>query len=217
MEDRKANIDSLIAKASDWDDKNTEGGLLQFLEDLTLITNVQEKKDQPSIKLMSIHNSKGLEFELVFLTGLEEDIFPHINSKATQEELEEERRLCYVGMTRAKKHLYISHANARYLWGFQKPMRASRFIKEIPTKYIKRSNSFDEFYTNNVDEIDVAETTPSNEYEFRVNDCVLHKAFGKGIVKKPFKTSLGVTYDVYFYESKTTKSLVAKYAKLKRY
>jgi DNA helicase II / ATP-dependent DNA helicase PcrA len=217
LEDRKANIDSLIAKASDWDDKNTEGGLLQFLEDLTLITNVQEKKDQPSIKLMSIHNSKGLEFELVFLTGLEEDIFPHINSKATQEELEEERRLCYVGMTRAKKHLYISHANARYLWGFQKPMRASRFIKEIPTKYIKRSNSFDEFYTNNVDEIDVAETTPSNEYEFRVNDCVLHKAFGKGIVKKPFKTSLGVTYDVYFYESKTTKSLVAKYAKLKRY
>jgi DNA helicase-2/ATP-dependent DNA helicase PcrA len=87
---------------------------------------------------MTLHNSKGMEFELVFLVGMEEDLLPHVNSRGDEKAIEEERRLCYVGMTRAKKHLYLCSTSSRYMWGTQRLMRPSRFLKEIPPQYLEK-------------------------------------------------------------------------------
>ena len=87
---------------------------------------------------MTLHNGKGLEFDTAFLVGMEEDLFPHANSRDSYDALEEERRLCYVGMTRAKERLYLTAAETRFLWGSHRMMRPSRFLREIPREYIDR-------------------------------------------------------------------------------
>ena len=110
-----------------------------FLEELSLkstLDEVDEKMDK--VSLMTVHNSKGLEFEVVFLAGMEEDLFPHANSRDNETAQEEERRLCYVGMTRAKEHLYLCDVRIRFLWGTTRAQRPSRFLKEIPSEYINR-------------------------------------------------------------------------------
>ena len=107
FQDRKENVDELIGKAAEWQEETPEPSLSKFLEELSLRTHTENQEQIPTIKMMTIHNSKGLEFNLVFLVGLEEDLFPHINSKDKEESLEEERRLCYVGMTRANASLSL--------------------------------------------------------------------------------------------------------------
>lgn len=137
FQDRRENLQALLAKGREWDLEN-EGNLEAFLEELSLrstLDNVIEGEEK--VSLMTIHNGKGLEFELAFIVGLEEELFPHINSRDTPEQLEEERRLFYVGITRARKLLYLTAASLRYLWGQEKNMRPSRFFSEIPRKYLK--------------------------------------------------------------------------------
>ena len=90
---------------------------------------------------MTMHNGKGLEYTVAFLVGLEEDLFPHANSRGNLDSIEEERRLCYVGMTRAKKYLYLSHAEVRFLFGSSRFMRRSRFLSEIPPQYLQKLRS----------------------------------------------------------------------------
>jgi DNA helicase-2/ATP-dependent DNA helicase PcrA len=140
-QDRKENIDELIGKAAEWQEEQLEPSLPKFLEELSLRTNAEEQAFTPSIKLMTLHNSKGLEFSVVFLVGLEEDLFPHINTKDDPKAIEEERRLCYVGMTRAKRQLYLCSAIYRYMWGTARFMRPSRFLKEIPAQYFEHLSS----------------------------------------------------------------------------
>lgn len=131
--DRKANVEELIAKAYEWQQSAEDQTLAAFLCELSLKSTLDETSiQQEHIKLMTLHNGKGLEFELAFLVGMEEDILPHVNSKDNSDQLEEERRLCYVGITRAKKYLYISHARQRFLWGTTRYMKPSRFLAEIP-------------------------------------------------------------------------------------
>jgi len=133
--DRKANVEELIHKAAEWEDRNENGGLEEFLEELSLRSNLDDVDDSHDrINLMTIHNGKGLEFRAAFLVGMEEGLFPHINSSNTLEGLEEERRLCYVGMTRAKEFLYLSASRYRTLWGDFKTMKRSRFIYELKQK-----------------------------------------------------------------------------------
>lgn len=135
LQDRKENLDELIAKAAEWEEEHEEPSLPKFLEELALRSHVAQNTDLPSIKLMTLHNSKGMEFNLVFLVGMEEDLFPHINTKDDPKAIEEERRLCYVGMTRAKRYLYLCSTIYRYMWGTARLMRPSRFLKEIPYQY----------------------------------------------------------------------------------
>ncbi|MCH9608489.1 MAG: ATP-dependent DNA helicase PcrA [Chlamydiales bacterium] len=133
FEDRKENVDELIAKARESD------CLQAFLEELSLKGSLDEADfTQDQINLMTLHNGKGLEFTAAFLVGMEEDLFPHVNSRESYDALEEERRLCYVGMTRAKERLYLSAAETRFLWGTHRMMRPSRFLREIPRQYINR-------------------------------------------------------------------------------
>ena len=115
------------------------GSLAAFLEELALKSSIDEAPlSDDQVHLMTLHNGKGLEFHAAFLVGMEEDLFPHANSRNNYDSLEEERRLCYVGMTRAKDRLYLSAAETRYLWGSQRMMRPSRFLREIPRKYITK-------------------------------------------------------------------------------
>ena len=190
-EDRKGNLDELIGKAAEWQE---EGSLAHFLEELSLRTSAQEQPHVPSVKLMTLHNSKGLEFEVVFLVGLEEDLFPHVNA---EEEVEEERRLCYVGMTRAKRHLYLCTTLYRFMWGTTRFMRPSRFLKEIPTQYLENLSA----------------PTPHRK-EFACGDQVQHPEFGVGTVQKAYQGSFGLTYEVHFSETGISRTLVAQFAKL---
>ena len=137
--DRKANLDELVTKAHEWEILNDSASLDTFLEELSLKSSLDEANySKERVSLMTIHNGKGLEFDSVFLVGMEEDLFPHANSKDHHAALEEERRLCYVGMTRAKERLYLTAAESRFLWGTHRMMRPSRFLREIPKEYMER-------------------------------------------------------------------------------
>ncbi len=139
FEERKGNIEELITKAYEWESSSTHPTLQMFLEELTLknaVDEMQEKREK--INLMTVHNGKGLEFVAVFLVGMEEDLFPHANARLDHQAVEEERRLCYVGMTRAKERLYFTAAESRFIWGTHRTMRPSRFLREIPRTYITK-------------------------------------------------------------------------------
>lgn len=205
FEDRKGNIDELINKAAEWSEEREHPNLTQFLEELTLTSSVEESSlSSGAIKLMTLHNGKGLEFTLTFIVGMEEDLFPHINAKDSPEALEEERRLCYVGMTRAKEFLYLTASTYRFLWGTPKVMAPSRFLQEIPRQYV-RDLSPTSFQENPVE---------WEEGSFTVGSLVFHRDFGKGVIQKVYHTSFGLTYDVHFTNMEATRSLVGKYAKL---
>jgi len=118
---------------------NDSTDLESFLEELSLKGSIDEANFLgDKVNLMTLHNGKGLEFTVAFLVGMEEDLFPHANSRNSFDALEEERRLCYVGMTRAKERLYLSAAETRFLWGQHRMMRPSRFLREIPKHYLTR-------------------------------------------------------------------------------
>jgi DNA helicase-2/ATP-dependent DNA helicase PcrA len=138
-EDRKANLDELISKAKEWDMSHDGGTLIDFLEELSLRSSLDEADfAEDRVNLMTLHNGKGLEFNVAFIVGMEEDLFPHVNSRESHDQLEEERRLCYVGMTRAKEILYLTASETRLIWGSYRKMRPSRFLREIPREFLQR-------------------------------------------------------------------------------
>jgi len=138
-EDRKQNLDELIAKATEWENTAKDPSLRTFLEELSLKSQLDEAVlSHDRVNLMTLHNGKGLEFPLVFLVGLEEDLLPHINAKGDMSAIEEERRLCYVGMTRAKEFLYLTHCRFRYIWGMQRLQKASRFLSDIAKTWLEK-------------------------------------------------------------------------------
>lgn len=200
--DRKAITEELISKAVDWYREFPHLHPLQFLEELTLTNTKREADAKDILSLMTLHHGKGLQFSVVFIVGLEEDIFPHINVKHIPQSLEEERRLLYVGMTRAKQILYITSAQYRLLFGISKVMHPSRFLCEINPAHIERIQS-------------KLHKEP-NESGFSVGTSVRHRSFGIGIVKRQYNTSFGITYDVLFETTGEMHSLIAKYAKLER-
>ena len=199
FEDRKANLDELIATSAEWQQENPELSLEEFLEELSLKSSVDNPHHMyESVKLMTLHHGKGLEFALAFIVGLEEDMLPHLNAKESPEALEEERRLCYVGMTRAKRHLYMSASRYRLVWGAPRIMQPSRFLQELDPQHLDWPTE---------KEVTVSDSLP-------IGTQVVHKDFGQGVIQKSYTTSLGATYDVFFPHLRTTKSLVAKFAKL---
>lgn len=139
FQERKENLNALISKAMEWEISATNPSLEGFLEELSLKSSLDETDASADrLNLMTIHNSKGLEFEVVLLVGLEEDLFPHANSRDNAQAQEEERRLCYVGMTRAKEFLYLCDVRQRFLWGTTRMQRPSRFFEEIPAEYVDK-------------------------------------------------------------------------------
>ena len=130
--ERIANVDELANVTREFDEQ-VGGGLTGFLEQMALMSDVDTMKaGADSVVLMTLHAAKGLEFPYVFLCGMEEDIFPHVRAKDDESQMQEERRLCYVGITRARKKLHLTHARRRTVFGQTRYQRPSRFIREIP-------------------------------------------------------------------------------------
>ncbi|NUP79834.1 MAG: DNA helicase PcrA [Nonomuraea sp.] len=139
-ESRLENLNELISVASEFEEANPEGTLVEFLEQVSLVADADQIPDadggQGVVTLMTLHTAKGLEVPVVFLTALEDGVFPHIRSLGEPKELEEERRLAYVGITRAQKRLYLSRAAVRSSWGAPSFNPASRFVNEVPGQLI---------------------------------------------------------------------------------
>lgn len=225
-DDRKGNLDELIAKAVEWEKLNENATLTSFLEELSLKSNLDEADNtKERVNLMTIHNGKGLEFTAVFLAGLEEDLFPHINSKDDPEKLEEERRLCYVGLTRAKEYLYLTYSSYRYMWGMARTQRRSRFLDEIPSEYIRkvrlqRGPRYEPVAKKKVDDefiVDMDQTvSQEQEMDFVEDDTVFHREFGIGVIRQVYQGSAGLMYKVFFNKDNRERTIVAKYAKLNK-
>src|SRR6185369_13977166 len=141
---RLENAYELVSFAARYDALSPEEGILAFLTDSALQSDQDElKEEQPAVRLMTVHASKGLEFEAVFVSGLEEGLFPHEKmnqDRMTPEEAEEERRLFYVAVTRAKKMLFLSYAQLRTIFGRQQVNMPSQFILDIPTELVDEDN-----------------------------------------------------------------------------
>ncbi|MFJ2030302.1 DNA helicase PcrA [Streptosporangium sp. NPDC087985] len=139
-ESRLENLDEMISVASEFEEANPEGTLVEFLEQVSLVADADQipagDGGQGVVTLMTLHTAKGLEFPVVFLTGMEDGVFPHVRSLGEPKELEEERRLAYVGITRAEKRLYVSRAAVRSSWGSPAFNPASRFVAEIPAELV---------------------------------------------------------------------------------
>jgi DNA helicase-2/ATP-dependent DNA helicase PcrA len=136
---RLENLNELMTATEDFQEQNHDASLPVFLDQVALVTDLEQQTAADSkrgntdtVTLMTLHNAKGLEFALVFLAGMEEGLFPHSRSAESEEELEEERRLCYVGITRAKERLILTHAVERRLYGYPQANLVSRFVREIP-------------------------------------------------------------------------------------
>ncbi len=154
--------------------------LEDFLLEISLVSDVNEYKDDKNrISLMTVHSVKGLEFDYVFVIGLEEGIFPHINSLMDNMELEEERRLCYVAITRAKEKLYLVNARSRTIYGQESNNPTSRFIKEINEDLIEKEFKDD---TVNVPKVTKNEYLLDEEVDYQIGDFVYHDVFGQGKV-----------------------------------
>lgn len=139
---RLENIEELVNVAGKWDAEvdREQKGLTEFLTETSLVSDIDGMEELDAVTLMTAHSSKGLEFPVIFLIGLEESIFPHARSLGDVGEMEEERRLMYVAMTRAEKKLFITHCRQRYEYGKPAPTynRPSRFLREIPTELVKK-------------------------------------------------------------------------------
>ena len=138
---RVENLQELVSVAREFDGQNADGTLTDFLEQVSLVADADQIPDGADhggvVTLMTLHTAKGLEFPVVFLTGMEEDVFPHQRSATDEKELEEERRLAYVGITRAMRRLYLTRAVGRMWWGRPSFHRQSRFLGEIPAPLIE--------------------------------------------------------------------------------
>ena len=136
-ENRIANLEEFLTVAIEFEEEFAENGLSEFLEGITLSSDLDNmEEDEESVTLMTLHSAKGLEFPVVFLVGMEEGIFPGYKSIAEEKELEEERRLCYVGITRAKQNLFLTCSKQRTIFGSTTCNAVSRFLKEIPEELL---------------------------------------------------------------------------------
>jgi len=135
--ERLENVQALVSAAVEQEGEEGDPSLQGFLDRSVLVADADEVGVGPGVTLMTIHCAKGLEYSVVFLAGLEESLFPHARSVGTDEELEEERRLCYVAMTRARDRLILSHAAVRLVQGVPMPSRPSRFLDEIPAEALE--------------------------------------------------------------------------------
>lgn len=236
-EDRAANVQELASNLRRFEEENPEGTLSDFLEEVSLITDIDNyDNNADSVVLMTVHSAKGLEFPVVFLPGMEENIFPGMASVYVPSEVEEERRLAYVAITRAKEELYIFHAESRMIFGMTNRNRVSRFVEEIPETLIEHTRSRDYSArpvsmpsfggakpfgeapkTKSVAEaggfMPKPRVKPAPAGTYRVGDTVLHKAFGTGLIVSATPMANDTLLEVAF-DKVGTKKLFANFARL---
>ena len=185
-DNRLENLEEFKSITKTFEDRDGLVSLEDFLLEVSLLTDVSEYQDDDKnkVNLLTIHSVKGLEFDYVFIVGLEEGLFPHANAFMLNSELEEERRLCYVALTRARIKLFLVNAKLRMLYGHEGASPESRFIKEINPDLIDRVNPEPNKNTNSfVEKIDVASKYKNEEeVDLKKDDFVYHEIFGQGKV-----------------------------------
>lgn len=229
--DRLNNVRELVSSAVDYEkEKGEDATLRNYLEEVALLSDVDNYDDESNaVTLMTIHSAKGLEFPIVFIPGLEEGIFPGMQTLSYPDELEEERRLAYVAITRAKERLYCVHTRERLMYGRTQFNPPSRFVKELPEECIqiedltqsiertpvqqrnRKHTISKEFFTN-----PAVKTAGAKSFErFSAGDRVSHLAFGEGTVLSAREMGTDVMYEIAFDDA-GTKKLMATFAKLKK-
>ena len=190
---RLENLEEFKSITKSFEEREGLVSLEEFLLEISLISDVEEYKDDINrISLMTVHSVKGLEFNYVFVVGMEEGIFPHMNSLMENSELEEERRLCYVAVTRAKLELHLVNTRRRTLFGKDQINPVSRFIGEIDTNLIE-SNLSEEKIKQEV-KIDTSDMFREEEVDYQVGDYVYHESFGTGRVVEVSNTLVSVAF-----------------------
>ncbi|MDZ8023315.1 MAG: DNA helicase PcrA [Nostoc sp. DedQUE11] len=182
--DRVQNVQELYNAALQFQEENEDISLTAFLQSTALSSDLDNLKEgQTAVSLMTLHASKGLEFPVVFLVGLEQGLFPGYRSLSDPASLEEERRLCYVGITRAQERLYLSHARERRLYGSREPAMPSQFLSELPEELLATQRMSRQTYTKSASNSSVKQDT---NHTWQVGDHVLHKTFGLGEITHVF-------------------------------
>jgi DNA helicase-2/ATP-dependent DNA helicase PcrA len=212
-EERRRNLQELVNAALQYQEENEEGDLEGFLASAALASDADDKDlAAERVVLMTLHASKGLEFPVVFLVGLEQGLFPSYRSLEDPAALEEERRLCYVGVTRAKERLFLSHASERRLWGgMREPAIPSAFLAELPEELIqgdvprtggaalRREQRLDRLTRIDREPAAPAEGRRGGSHSWNVGDRLQHDRFGEGRVTHLFgsgeKISLAVRFE----------------------
>ncbi len=211
-EERIENVRELLSVAHEYINTHADAKLEEFLEEVALIADIDNwNPDEEAITLMTLHAAKGLEFKAVFMAGMEENLFPHANSAWDNDQLEEERRLCYVGITRAEERLYFTLANTRMLYGKTLSNSPSRFLSDIPSHLITGYESIlpSASAGGSYSIPTVAEESLSSY--LAVGDRVTHEDFGEGKVTEIDDDEITVHFDEY-----GIKWLSLSYAKLKK-
>ena len=237
-EARLSNMGELLSAAQEFADKTEDATLESFLENIALVSDIDSlEEDRNHITMLTTHSAKGLEFPIVFVIGMEEGIFPHQRAMNDPEELEEERRLCYVAMTRAMDRLYMTCATGRLMFGTRRYNPVSRFIDEVPEELINNTTpkpkvldksafretvafDFQEFSQEKIDSRKkrLEKKTPrkvEEKGEFGMGDKVTHKKFGKGTIVTVAMSASGPVYTIAF-EGLGIKELDARYANLEK-
>jgi len=194
--DRVQNVQELYNAALQFQEENEDISLTAFLQSTALSSDLDNLKEgQTAVSLMTLHASKGLEFPVVFLVGLEQGLFPGYRSLSDPAALEEERRLCYVGITRAQERLYLSHARERRLYGSREPAMPSQFLSELPEELLITQRVSRQTYTKTAVNSGVKSDTNQT---WQVGDRVLHKTFGLGEITHVFGTGSKLSVAIKF-------------------
>lgn len=234
---RIENLGEFISVITEFE-KNEETGntLGEFLGNISLVSDIDGyDENEDSAVLMTIHSAKGLEFPIVFLSGLEEGLFPGMRSMESDDDIEEERRLCYVAITRAKEQLYITKTISRTIHGKTMPTTASRFFKEIPVEYLEDKTTLQPKVAKVMQDLGVrnasapkkevymtkgfgssVKSSGSTDYsKFKAGDAVEHRTFGRGEILKATPCGNDCILEIQF-ESIGFKRLMAAFAKVKK-
>ncbi len=239
---RIENVEEFKSKAKEYEEKVENPTFEGFLDNISLVSDVDNyDENQNAVVLMTLHSAKGLEFPVVFMCGMENGLFPSFMSEMEEGGIEEERRLCYVGITRARKKLYFTYAKQRTLYGKTEARMRSRFVDEVPPEYldieVKRQSGFNAVY--NISSAPKSSKIPSFSFsssksafsgmpgvsrgsdikasvqtgDIKKGDRVMHKKFGTGLVLSVNDVSGDIQYEISF-ENVGTRSLMASFAKL---
>ena len=224
---RAENIGELLSVAKDFQDTNSTGTVEDFLEQVALVNDVDSfEQEESKVTLMTLHAAKGLEFPIVFLGGLEEGLFPHSRTLMNPEEIEEERRLAYVGITRAEKELYISNATTRTVFGRTSSYLPSRFIDEIPEELVnglrakrKVPDDIKRHVPQHMSVTSRPVTKPivRNEViaDWKVGDTAIHSKWGNGKVINVAGEGAGMKLTIEF-PTQGVRVVMAKFAPVKK-
>ena len=219
---RLENLDEFMSVPKDYEENTPleEQSLINFLTDLSLVADIDEADTQNGVTLMTMHSAKGLEFPIVFIMGMEESLFPHIRAIKSEDdhEMEEERRICYVAITRAEELLYITNATTRMLFGRSQSNMPSRFLKEIPEDLLDShtGQKRQTIYPKSQPKRGFSKRTTSTKKQvsssdWKVGDKVMHKAWGEGMVSNVNEKNGSVELDIIF-KSEGPKRLLAQFA-----